>query len=94
MRMNPLFASLNGTKTGPVSVPDHQNSNAAPIDFASAMGQLQANTGEMLKQAGYSVPGNLAGNPQATVMHLLRSGQIGGAAMQRIRPLLGMLGIR
>lgn len=92
--MNPLYDALNGAEMAPAGAPASPMNNVPPTDFMGAMRQLQANTGAMLKQAGYDVPGNLTGNPQATVMHLLKSGQIGGAAMQRIRPLLGMLGVR
>ena len=58
------------------------------------MGQLQANPGEMLKNAGYSIPDELSGNPQGIVMHLMQSGQISNPVMQRIAPFLQRMGIR
>lgn len=55
--------------------------------------QLQNDPVGMAKQAGYNIPQNLAGNPQAMVQHLIQTGQIGGPklqqAMQMIRQLTG-----
>ena len=39
------------------------------------MQQLQSDPVGMAKQAGYNIPQNLAGNPQAMVQHLIQSGQ-------------------
>ena len=36
------------------------------------------------KDAGYTVPPNLAGNPQAIVQHLLQTGQIGPQQFQQL----------
>lgn len=55
------------------------------------MSQLQANPVELLKNAGYNVPQELANNPQAMVMHLLQSGQIANPAMRSIQPILNSL---
>lgn len=59
--------------------------------FMDMMSQLRANPAQMIRNAGYNVPDEIIGNPQATVMHLIQSGQVGGAAMQRIQPMLNML---
>jgi len=57
------------------------------------MQQLQQDPVGMAKQAGYNIPPNLAGNPQAMVQHLIQSGQVGGQklqqAMQMIRQMTG-----
>ena len=57
------------------------------------MQQIQQDPVGMAKQAGYNIPQNLAGNPQAMVQHLIQSGQVGGPklqqAMQMIRQLTG-----
>ena len=45
----------------------------------------------MGRQAGYNIPENLAGNPQAIVQHLIQTGQIGGPMMQRIMPMMQKL---
>ena len=54
--------------------------------------QLKQNPAAMLKQAGLNIPDNLAGNPQAMVMHLIQSGQVGGPALQRVMPMIRQLG--
>ena len=74
---NPLFNLLTGGQQ-----------QQTPMDM---MSQLRANPAQMIRNAGYNVPDEIIGNPQATVMHLIQSGQVGGAAMQRIQPMLNML---
>lgn len=54
--------------------------------------QLKQNPAAMLKQAGLNIPDNLAGNPQAMVMHLIQSGQVGGPALQRVMPMIQKMG--
>lgn len=88
--MNPLFQALGGARTAPAG----QTGISPGGGMDERMSQIMANPAGMLRQAGYSVPEEISGNPQATVMHLLRTGQIGGAAMQRIQPILNMLGVR
>lgn len=78
---NPLYEAMNGKPAAP---PPQMN-------MADAMNQLRANPLQMIRNAGYSVPDELAGNPQATVMHLLQTGQIGGPVMQRIQPMISRL---
>ena len=92
--MNPLYDALVATKHGqiPTSAPQMQNNSTQ--DWNANMGQLQANPVGMLNRAGYSVPEELSGNPQAMVMHLMQSGQIGGPMMQKIQPFLQRMGIR
>ena len=58
------------------------------------MQQLQNDPVGMAKQAGYNIPQNLANNPQAMVQHLIQTGQVGGAAMQRILPMIRQMGVR
>ena len=77
---NPLYNELNKNK---------------PITQQDAMRELKAHPAQIIKQAGFNVPDTIAGNPQATVMHLIQSGQVGGPMMQRIQPLLSrMMGRR
>ena len=54
--------------------------------------QLKQNPAAMLKQAGLNIPDNLAGNPQAMVMHLIQTGQVGGPALQRVMPMIRKMG--
>ena len=65
--------------------------SAPAAQSPDAMTRLRANPAEMIRSAGYNVPEEIAGNPQAAVMHLLQTGQIGGPLMQRIRPMIQML---
>lgn len=53
--------------------------------------QLKNDPVGMGKQRGYQIPDNLAGNPEAMVMHLIQSGQVGGPALQRIMPMIQKL---
>ena len=59
------------------------------------MQQLQQDPVGAAKQAGFNIPQNIAGNPQAMVQHLIQSGQVGGQklqqAMQMIRNMGGKL---
>ena len=52
------------------------------------MQQLQNDPIGMAKQAGYNIPPNLAGNPQAMVQHLIQTGQVGGPMLQKIMPMM------
>ena len=54
------------------------------MDIRQAMSQLQANPAEMIRQAGYTVPDEIAGNPQAAAMHLIQSGQVRNPVLQRL----------
>ena len=92
--MNPLYDALVGTKQGQIPASPQASQNCANQDWNANMGQLQANPVGMLNRAGYSVPEELAGNPQAMVMHLMQSGQIGGPMMQKIQPFLQRMGVR
>jgi hypothetical protein len=92
--MNPLYDALVATKQGQIPMPAPQMQNNSNQDWNTNMGQLQANPIGMLTKAGYSVPEELAGNPQAMVMHLMQSGQIGGPMMQKIQPFLQRMGFR
>ena len=53
--------------------------------------QLQSNPGAMARQAGFNIPENLYGNPQAMVQHLIQTGQVGGQKLQQILPMMQRL---
>lgn len=80
---NPLFNQLAGAST-PSPQPQMTNMN-------EQIAQLKSNPAQMIRNAGYNVPDEIANDPQATVLHLIQSGQIGGPMMQRIQPMLNML---
>ena len=58
------------------------------------MQQLQNDPVGMAKQAGYNIPQNLAGNPQAMVQHLIQTGQISNPMMQKIMPIMQKFGLK
>ena len=52
------------------------------------MQQLQQDPVGMARQAGYNIPENLAGNPQAMVQHLIQTGQVSNPVLQKIMPMI------
>ena len=42
----------------------------------------------MAQKAGFQIPENLAGDPQAMVMHLIQTGQVSGPMFQKILPMI------
>ena len=54
--------------------------------------QLQNDPIGMAKQAGYNIPPNLAGNPQAMVQHLIQTGQVGGPKLQQAMQMIQRMG--
>lgn len=98
---NPLFDAVSGRSAavrpdGADNPMPTQNgavmpSNAPQMTMQYAMAQLRQNPAQMIKQAGFNVPDEIANNPQAAVMHMIQSGQIGGPMMRRIQPMLNML---
>ena len=97
---NPLFnAIMGGTgafrqqgKQLGQQTGNAQNAQQTPqMTPQDAMSELRAHPAETYKQAGFNVPDEIANNPQATVMHLIQSGQVGGPMMRMIQPMLGRL---
>lgn len=60
-------------------------------DMNSQLRQLQNDPKSFAQRAGYNIPDNLMGNPQAMVQHLVQSGQVGGPMLQRIMPMMQRL---
>ena len=54
--------------------------------------QIQNDPIGMAKQAGYNIPPNLAGNPQAMVQHLIQTGQVGGPKLQQAMQMIQRMG--
>ena len=50
--------------------------------------ELKTNPIEFARQKGYNIPSNLANDPQAMVMHLVNSGQVGGQTLQKLMPMI------
>ena len=56
------------------------------------MQDLQKDPVGMAQRAGYNIPQNLAGNPQAMVQHLIQTGQISNPMLQKIMPMIQRMG--
>lgn len=89
--MNPLYNMFFPQNSGQTGGSAPANGFPVMPNQQALMGQLQANPVEMLRSAGYHVPDELNGNPQAMVQHLMQTGQVGGPIMQRIQPMLRMM---
>ena len=61
-------------------------------NMQDALRRLQSNPKEFMQQAGVSVPEEMLNNPQAIVMHLLKTGQVKGPMAQRIMPMIQQMG--
>lgn len=83
--MNNLFNTLMGETAIPGG--NGQNMN-------EMMSRLRSDPVSVLRNAGYTVPDNMVNDPKATVMHLIQSGQVNSPMMQKIQPMLNMLGMR
>ena len=98
---NPLFNSIfggggNDMSMNPSVLPEAGKTagNAPQMTMQDAMSELRANPAEMIRKGGYKVPDEIVNDPQATVMHLIRSGQVGNPMMRMIAPMLNRMGVR
>ena len=93
--MNPLFNMIAGGAGRGQTQPEGMQANQSQqMDFNTAMSQLQADPARVLSEAHFNVPQECIGNNQATVMHLIRSGQVGGPMMRMIAPMLARMGVK
>ncbi len=98
---NPLFNAIMGGSKPSVNNQGNSSpttpqaaatpSNAPKMTMLDAMHELQDHPAQLMKQAGFNVPDEIANNPQASVMHLIQSGQVGGPMMRIVQPMLNML---
>ena len=58
------------------------------MNIQEALSKLQNNPQDFFKQAGVNVPEERMNNPQAMVMHLINTKQVGGPMLQRIMPMI------
>lgn len=56
--------------------------------------KLQRDPLSMARQAGFQIPENLAGNPQAMVQHLIQTGQVGGQKLQQAMQMMQRMGMK
>lgn len=64
------------------------------ITFQDALKQVNEHPEECYRAAGFNVPKEIMGDNQKTVMHLIRTGQVGGPMMKMIGPILNRAGIK
>ena len=57
-------------------------------NMQAALRQLQSNPKEFLQKAGMNVPDEMMNDPQAIVMHLINTNQVGGPMLQRVMPMI------
>ena len=69
-----------------------RNGDRSGVSFADAMQQLRGNPAETIRAAGYEVPAEAAGDPKKAVMHMMRTGQIGGPLMKMVGPMIARMG--
>ena len=98
---NPLFNRLFGGAQPQMPVPPSGQpeagktaGNAPQMTMQDALREVNEHPAELFRKAGYNVPKECIGNNQATVMHLIRSGQVGGPMMRMIAPMLNRLSVR
>ena len=70
------------------------NGGQSGITFEDALREVNEHPEECFRAAGFNVPKEIMGDQQKTVMHLIRSGQVGGPMMRMIAPLLNRAGIK
>lgn len=58
------------------------------VNAQDALRELKMNPAQLIKQAGYNVPANIANNPQSAVMYLLQSGQVSNPVMSMLSRLI------
>ena len=58
------------------------------MNMQEALRQIQSNPEEFFRKAGVNVPAEIMNNPQAVVMHLINTKQVGGNMLQRIMPMI------
>ena len=68
------------------------NMNSMNGNMQDALRQLQSNPKEFLQKAGMNVPDEMLNNPQAIVMHLIKTGQVNSPVLQHIMPMIRQMG--
>ena len=53
--------------------------------------RLQSNPREFIQRAGVNVPEEMLNNPQAMVMHLIKTGQVNSPVLNQIMPMMNMM---
>ena len=64
------------------------------VTIQDALRQVNEHPEECFRAAGFKVPKEIIGDQQKTVMHLIRTGQVGGPMMRIIAPILARAGVK
>lgn len=67
---------------------------AQPMNPAQLLQSLRQNPVQIMKQAGYDIPQELAGNPQGMWNHLISTGQVQQAQAAQIQAMAQRMGRR
>ena len=70
------------------------NGDQGGVTFQDALKQVTDNPAECFRAARVNVPNEIMHDQQKTVMHLIRTGQVGGPAMRIVAPILARMGIK
>jgi len=62
------------------------------MNMQEALQRIQSNPAEFFKNMNVNVPQEIVNNPQAVVMHLIKTNQVGGPMLQRIMPMIQKMG--
>ena len=63
--------------------------NMPNMNMQEALRQLQSNPQDFFRKAGVNVPAEMMNNPQAMVMHLMQTNQMGNnPMMQMLRQMM------
>ena len=68
--------------------------NGGGPNMQDLMQQIRNDPRGMAQRAGYQIPENLAGNPQAMVQHLIQTGQVGGQKLQQAMQMMQRMGMK
>ena len=80
---NQLYESIFGNEQQPGTSQFPQNQ--PPMTLQELSNRLHANPALTIRQSGFSVPDEIAGNAQAVVSYLFQTGQVNLPALQRAR---------
>lgn len=72
----------------------NKNGDRSGVTVQDALRQINEHPEECFRAAGFNVPKEIMGDQQKTVMHLIRTGQVGGPTMRMIAPILNRIGVR
>lgn len=74
-----------------MSLFDQIGNRQPPQNFQDALSRLQRDPQSAITEAHVNIPKEKMGDPQAMVMHLIQSGQVGGPVMRMISPMIQRL---